>query len=64
MVLNHAAVERCVHVLDDVTAGAASDLATLSVAVRELRNVIEATGASGGASAGAPTAGPAVRTNR
>jgi glutamate dehydrogenase len=63
MILNHAAVERCVHVLDDVSAGAASDLATLSVAVRELRNVIEATGASRGASAGSPAAGPTARTS-
>jgi glutamate dehydrogenase len=42
---NAAAVERCVQVLADVKAGGAADLATLSVAVRELRNLIEATGA-------------------
>jgi len=42
---NAAAVERCVHVLGDVKAGGASDLATLSVAVREIRNLIEATAA-------------------
>jgi glutamate dehydrogenase len=42
---NGAAVDRCVHVLDDVRAGDASDLATLSVAVREIRNLIEATAA-------------------
>jgi len=40
---NAAAVERCVQVLADVKAGGASDLATLSVAVREIRNLIEAT---------------------
>jgi hypothetical protein len=32
-------------VLEDVKAGDASDLATLSVAVREIRNLIEATAA-------------------
>jgi len=45
---NRAALERCVQVLADVRAGGASDLATLSVAVRELRNLIEATAPSGG----------------
>jgi glutamate dehydrogenase len=40
---NAQAVERCLQVLTDVTAGGASDLATLSVAVREIRNLIEAT---------------------
>jgi glutamate dehydrogenase len=40
---NAAAVERCVQMLADVKAGGASDLATLSVAVREIRNLIEAT---------------------
>jgi glutamate dehydrogenase len=40
---NAAAVERCMQVLADVKAGDASDLATLSVAVREIRNLIEAT---------------------
>jgi glutamate dehydrogenase len=41
---NAAPVERCVQVLADVKAGAAAaDLATLSVAVREIRNLIEAT---------------------
>jgi glutamate dehydrogenase len=39
---NAAAVERCEQVLADVKAGDASDLATLSVAVREIRNLIEA----------------------
>jgi glutamate dehydrogenase len=40
---NAAAVDRCEQVLADVKAGNAQDLATLSVAVRELRNLIEAT---------------------
>jgi glutamate dehydrogenase len=40
---NAAAVERTGHVLADVRAGDATDLATLSVAVREIRNLIEAT---------------------
>ncbi|HYT51773.1 MAG TPA: NAD-glutamate dehydrogenase [Gaiellaceae bacterium] len=40
---NAPAVDRCVQVLADVKAGDASDLATLSVAVREIRNLIEAT---------------------
>ena len=48
---NAAAVERCVQVLADVRSGGSSDLATLSVAVRELRNLIDAT---------APAAGPAT----
>jgi glutamate dehydrogenase len=42
---NAPAVERCEQVLADVKAGDASDLATLSVAVREVRNLIEATAA-------------------
>jgi glutamate dehydrogenase len=42
---NLSAVERCEQVLADVKAGNASDLATLSVAVREIRNLIEATAA-------------------
>jgi glutamate dehydrogenase len=42
---NASAVERCEQVLEDVKAGDASDLATLSVAVREIRNLIEATAA-------------------
>jgi glutamate dehydrogenase len=40
-----AAVQRCIHVLADVKAGDEPDLATLSVAVREIRNLIEATAA-------------------
>jgi glutamate dehydrogenase len=42
---NAPAVDRCAHVLADVKVGGSSDLATLSVAVREIRNLIEATGA-------------------
>jgi glutamate dehydrogenase len=40
---NATAVDRCTQVLADVKAGDASDLATLSVAVREIRNLIDAT---------------------
>jgi glutamate dehydrogenase len=40
---NAAPVERCVQVLADVRSGGSADLATLSVAVRELRNLIDAT---------------------
>lgn len=47
---NAPAVERCMQVLADVKAGNASDLATLSVAVREIRNLVEATAAPAGAS--------------
>jgi glutamate dehydrogenase len=43
---NASAVERAGHVLADVKAGDATDLATLSVAVREIRNLIEATTAA------------------
>ena len=43
---NAAPVERCVQVLADVKAGDATDLATLSVAVREIRNLIQATAAA------------------
>jgi glutamate dehydrogenase len=42
---NAHAVERCEQMLADVKAGDAFDLATLSVAVREIRNLIEATSA-------------------
>jgi hypothetical protein len=42
IVRNALPVERCMQVLADVRAGT-SDLATLSVAVREIRNLIEAT---------------------
>jgi glutamate dehydrogenase len=40
---NAPAVDRCMQVLADMKAGDASDLATLSVAVREIRNLIDAT---------------------
>jgi NAD-specific glutamate dehydrogenase len=42
---NAEPVERCLQVLADVKAGTAYDLAMLSVAVREIRNLIEATSA-------------------
>jgi glutamate dehydrogenase len=42
---NAAAVQRCSHVLADVKADDEPDLARLSVAVREIRNLIEATAA-------------------
>ncbi len=42
---NDAAFQRCMQVLADVKAGDTSDLATLSVAVREIRNLIDATAA-------------------
>jgi glutamate dehydrogenase len=44
---NALPVERCLQVLADVKAVGASDLATLSVAVREIRNLIDATAAPG-----------------
>jgi len=44
---NARAVERCEQVLADAKAGNLPDLATLSVAVREIRNLIEATAAPG-----------------
>jgi NAD-specific glutamate dehydrogenase len=43
---NAQSVERTAAVLADVKAGGAGDLATLSVAVREIRNLIEATTAA------------------
>jgi glutamate dehydrogenase len=42
---NAVAVERCEQVLAEVKVGDASDLATLSVAIREIRNLIDATSA-------------------
>src|SRR5204863_3717160 len=39
---NTGPVERCLQVLADVKAGGTFDLATLSVAVREIRNLIDA----------------------
>jgi hypothetical protein len=44
---NALPVERCLQVLADVKAGGTSDLATLSVAVREIRNLIESSPAAG-----------------
>jgi glutamate dehydrogenase len=38
---NEDAVERCLHVLGDIKAGGADDLARLSVAVREIRNLTQ-----------------------
>jgi glutamate dehydrogenase len=40
---NRAALDRCIELLADIKAGGTADLATLSVAVREIRNLIEAT---------------------
>ena len=40
---NSGPVERTLQVLADVRAGGSFDLATLSVAVREIRNLIDAT---------------------
>jgi glutamate dehydrogenase len=45
---NDLPIGRCLQMLADVKAGGASDLATLSVAVREIRNLIEATDAPTG----------------
>jgi glutamate dehydrogenase len=39
------ALERCLHVLGDIKAGAAADLAHLSVALREIRNLTQSTSA-------------------
>jgi glutamate dehydrogenase len=43
---NQAPVERCVQVLADIRTAGSPDLARLSVAVREVRNLINASGAS------------------
>jgi glutamate dehydrogenase len=43
---NAAAVERSRQVLADIRSGGALDLARLSVAVRELRNLIQSSGAA------------------
>ena len=59
---NAAAVERCTEVLADVKAGDASDLATLSVAVREIRNLIEATSGPAGEARGPLEQPVAART--
>jgi glutamate dehydrogenase len=45
MAHNAPAVDRCAQILAEVMAGDTPDLATLSVAVREIRNLIEATAA-------------------
>jgi glutamate dehydrogenase len=50
---NADAVERCLHVLGDIKAGGADDLARLSVAVREIRNLTQSSRAA------APSARPA-----
>ena len=55
---NAEPVERCLQVLADVKAGSAYDLAMLSVAVREIRNLIEAT--SGPARVASEPVEPAV----
>jgi len=60
---NAAAVERCMQVIADATTGGAADLATLSVAVREIRNLIEATAvpaSAAGAAAPPPQAAGAL----
>jgi glutamate dehydrogenase len=57
---NATAVDRCEHILADVKAGNAPDLATLSVAVRELRNLIEATAVPASAPGDATAERPAA----
>ena len=42
--LNRDGVDRCLRVLADIRTGGAVDLARLSVAVREIRNLIQASG--------------------
>ena len=54
---NAAAVERSRQVLADIRSGGALDLARLSVAVRELRNLIQSSGAGQEAEAPAPVTG-------
>ena len=44
---NAAAIERSLQVLADISTGGTLDLARLSVAVREIRNLIQSTGAGG-----------------
>ncbi|MGD9527335.1 MAG: hypothetical protein AB7J32_23790, partial [Pseudonocardia sp.] len=39
-----AAVQRCLRLLDDIAASGRSDLATLSVALREIRTLVRASG--------------------
>jgi glutamate dehydrogenase len=43
---NADAVERCLHVLGDIKAAGVDDLARLSVAVREIRNLTQSTSAA------------------
>jgi glutamate dehydrogenase len=43
---NRGPVERCVQVLADIRTAGSPDLARLSVAVREVRNLISASGAA------------------
>jgi glutamate dehydrogenase len=42
---NRALVDRCLDILDDIRAGGAYDLTTLPVALRELRNLLQAAAA-------------------
>jgi NAD-specific glutamate dehydrogenase len=51
---NAAAVERSLQVLADIRAGGTLDLARLSVAVREMRNLIHSSGAAEPAAEPAP----------
>jgi glutamate dehydrogenase len=46
---NRPLVERCVGILSDIRTGGTYDLTTLPVALRELRNLIQAAAAAGGA---------------
>ena len=57
-----AAVERSRQVLADIRSGGALDLARLSVAVRELRNLIQSSGAASAAEepAASPPSAPLV----
>jgi glutamate dehydrogenase len=50
---NQAAVERCLQVLGDIRTAGSPDVARLSVAVREVRNLINASGATEPAQSGA-----------
>ena len=46
---NRPLVERCLGILSDIRTGGTYDLTTLPVALRELRNLIQAAAAAGGA---------------
>ena len=64
---NALPVDRCLQVLADVKGGSVADLATLSVAVREIRNLIEATAAPARGATGfepSPAAVSAGRSDR